>query len=179
MHSPKLLTEAQSFARFRRRYNWTSAHLLVLFLLLFFSISSRSFEGSLLPALLKLEAQQVGLRTADRRRAVAFPGVKRLAAFVEGVDEFFALVLVVAVFREAVCETARSEWTPYPYRFWIGVCVTLDGTLGSVGQCRRTTNGTERERKVLTAREWHGGSVARSLSSLLFACHVVRHVFSA
>jgi hypothetical protein len=104
----------------------------------------------LLSALLELQSKQVRLRTADRRGAVAAAHVERLAAFVEGVDEVLTLVLVVAVFREAVWEAERLVHSVANAMSGSRAGITLDGALQSVSVL--VDDGTERGQEVLTAR---------------------------
>lgn len=53
-------------------------------------------------ALLHLEPEQVCLGAADRGRIVSLLLIECLTTFVEGIDEFFTLFLLVAIFRQAV-----------------------------------------------------------------------------
>lgn len=101
-------------------------------------------------ALLQLQPEQVCLGAADRGRIVSLLLVKCLAAFVEGVDEFFTLVLIVAIFREAVLsfEESAQPLISCDTRGWVTLNRTLGHNMLSVQASKGPRDRTNRSGKA-------------------------------
>ena len=91
---------AISVALCGRVYSFVSGAILNLWLYL--RIINRESLCLFLCALLQLEPEQIRLGAADHARSIAVLCVEGLAAFVEGVDEVLASILVEAILLKAV-----------------------------------------------------------------------------